>query len=292
MDSWCQKLQNRDGLRDLTLAETLEVDELRAWLRTHFSGVDPLAIRHPDMDPITLFEELWERVPSADFRKRFNEAVALEFRNCTNAPEEHVDYLAFVLQLMTHLPLSDFPANSVWRLYRSPKVAKLRPKGGPALGDFLAQAMFARGAVSLPEQENMLKKRETANLAYKAIRDRGIGPAVVYLPMLLSTLTEPVDNVALLSHLRILVGQYGAKALMDEIACSHLNRNPEHWARLERLFDKIGIALTTGVPRRVVSKCIKMDRRDVSTFYEVIFSTPAIQRQKNIPDCREDGGVW
>ena len=245
MDSWYEKLQGDDSRRDLCRAEHLTVDEMRAWLKAHYEGADPSISAHPDVDNARLFEDTWEQNPAQAVRRRLNEAILLEYRDRATAPEDNTDYLAFLLRLMIYLPLEDFPKRSVWRLYRSSRIAALRTGDGLTLDKLLIQALFAHKAVSLAEQRDLLKNRDAVNLAYKAIRDTGLGPAISHLSELLDTLNEPTDDVAILSHLRILISQHGQEVLISAIRSSSITQNQVQEGRLRRLLKKIGIDTET-----------------------------------------------
>ena len=268
---WYRMLLDENGQRDLLRARTLNVNALREWLKDHFNGDDPSAPPGPDTDPVSLFKNVWEMIPGDEFKQRLSEAILMEYQACAEAPAGRNDYWAFILRLMTYLPVRDFPARDIWRRYRAPRYSKLRTAADLPLESFLIQALFARGAVSLSEQEALLKKRETANLAFKAIRDTGLGPASAHLPDLLTTLSEPTDDIAIITHLKILQGKYGERALVEELAASTELSQPVHFERLQRLLGKLGMHLPVRNETSRAASCVSIGPEEVQRKIAAVF---------------------
>lgn len=290
--NWYQKLLDEDGQRDLQRARTLEIDELREWLKAHFNGDDPSAPHGPDTDPTALFEDVWELIPGEDFKHHLSEAILLEYQASAAAPEGRVDYWAFILRLMTLLPVANVPSRDMWRRYRARQAETLRTADGISLEHYLIQTLFARGAVSLSDQKQLLKNSETANLAFKAIRDTGLGPAAAHLPDLLSTLAEPANDIKIFTHLKILLGKHGEKALVDEIASSTVLSQPVYWERLKKLLRKLQIDLSGIEKEPILKPPVAADTAEICRIMRDIFNNAGdpLATCKSVPP--RSRGVW
>jgi len=92
--------------------------------------------------------------------------------------------------------------------------------------------------------EDLLSRRETAQLAYKAARDQGLDPAVRYLPLLLETFHEETDRPLLRAPMRGLIKAQGEEALKQRLEDRRSLFDPEQWSRLADLLHPLGITLS------------------------------------------------
>lgn len=291
MERWREKLRNEDGQRTLSLARHLDTDEWCAWLRAFYTREDPDAPYPSDLDPAPLFAEVWEAIPEEAPRRRLTEAILREFQTSLSQRPGSAGYIGFLLYLMIKLPLPDFPTQSVKRAINTRWSGELTSDEGIPLRALLYQALFARSTPTGTELHRMLEDRETVHLAFRAIREKGLGEAVEALPVVSRTLDQDTDTFFLSVHIKAIVEQYGKTEFGTQLENTGALHEDPLGQRLRPLLKQLGIDVwrTKEEPRGRTAK--DLSPTIITEIFERTiagFQGPRLRRPPN----KEYSSVW
>jgi len=150
---------------------------------------------------------------------------------------------------MLYLPLPEVPERLLWESFRAPYTKKVRSAEGATLRSLIMQVLVAKKGLRASQWEEILGQREIAHLAYKAVREEGLEPAIQHLPKLMETFGQAADDPALRAQLRTLIEAHGESSLKDCLGQHRSLWSQDGWDRLCKLLAVLRINLE---PRRLM----------------------------------------